>query len=127
MFSLIHTDKNSKARLGKLTTAHGAVNTPVFMPVGTQGTVKAISNDELNTCKAEIILGNAYHLYLRPGLEIIKKAGGLHKFMGWEKPILTDSGGYQVFSLAVLRKLTEDGAEFSSHIDGSKHFLTPEK
>ena len=84
MFTLIHKDKNSKARLGKLTTAHGAVNTPVFMPVGTQGTVKAISNDELNTCKAEIILGNAYHLYLRPGLEIIKKAGGLHKFMGWQ-------------------------------------------
>ena len=105
----------------------GEINTPVFMPVGTQGTVKALSNDELNDCNAEIILGNAYHLYLRPGLEVIKKAGGLHKFMGWDKPILTDSGGYQVFSLAVLRKLTEDGAEFSSHIDGAKHFLTPEK
>jgi queuine tRNA-ribosyltransferase len=97
------------------------------MPVGTQGTVKAISNDELLECGAEIILGNAYHLNLRPGLDIIKKAGGLHRFMGWQKPILTDSGGYQVFSLAKLRKLSEEGAEFSSHIDGSKHFITPEK
>lgn len=127
MFKLIHKDKTSKARLGKITTAHGEINTPVFMPVGTQGTVKAISNAELNDCNAEIILGNAYHLYLRPGLDIIKKAGGLHKFMGWDKPILTDSGGYQVFSLAKLRKLNNEGAEFSSHIDGSKHFLTPEK
>ena len=127
IFEITHSDKNSKARLGKLKTAHGIVNTPVFMPVGTQATVKAISNDELKECEAEIILGNAYHLYLRPGMEIIKKAGGLHKFMGWNGPILTDSGGYQVFSLAVLRKLTNDGAEFSSHIDGSKHFITPEK
>ena len=127
MFKLIHKDKSSKARLGKLVTAHGEVNTPVFMPVGTQGTVKTMSNDELNSCGAEIILGNAYHLYLRPGLDIIKKAGGLHKFMGWDKPILTDSGGYQIFSLATLRKLSDEGAEFSSHIDGSKHFLTPEK
>ena len=127
MFTLIHKDKNSEARIGKLKTVHGDINTPVFMPVGTQGTVKALSNNELDDCGAQIILGNAYHLYLRPGLEVIKKAGGLHKFMGWQKPILTDSGGYQVFSLAVLRKLTEDGAEFSSHIDGAKHFLTPEK
>ena len=127
MFQLIHKDKSSKARLGKLKTAHGEINTPVFMPVGTQGTVKALSNEELKACGAEIILGNAYHLYLRPGLDIIKKAGGLHKFMGWDRPILTDSGGYQVFSLAKLRKLSEEGAEFSSHIDGSKHFLTPEK
>ena len=127
MFTLIHKDKSSKARVGKLTTAHGEVNTPIFMPVGTQGTVKAISNDELMECGAEIILGNAYHLYLRPGTDIIRKAGGLHKFMGWERPILTDSGGYQVFSLAVLRKLSDEGAEFSSHIDGSKHFVTPEK
>jgi queuine tRNA-ribosyltransferase len=97
------------------------------MPVGTQGTVKAMSTDELKTCGAEIILGNAYHLYLRPGLDIIGKAGGLHKFMGWDRPILTDSGGYQIFSLATLRKLTDEGAEFSSHIDGSKHFITPEK
>ncbi len=127
MFELIHKDKSSKARLGKLMTAHGEVNTPVFMPVGTQGTVKAMSNDELLECGAEIILGNAYHLNLRPGLEIIKKAGGLHKFMGWKGPILTDSGGYQVFSLAKLRKLSEEGAEFSSHIDGSRHFISPEK
>ena len=127
MFTLIHKDKSSKARLGKLMTAHGEINTPVFMPVGTQASVKTLSNDELNDCGAEIILGNAYHLYLRPGLDIIGKAGGRHKFMGWQKPILTDSGGYQIFSLAVLRKLTEDGAEFSSHIDGSKHFITPEK
>ncbi|MBN1527023.1 MAG: tRNA guanosine(34) transglycosylase Tgt [Candidatus Omnitrophica bacterium] len=127
MFELIHKDSSSKARLGKLKTGHGTVNTPVFMPVGTQGTVKAISNKELKECNVEIILGNAYHLYLRPGMDIIKKAGGLHPFMGWDRPILTDSGGYQVFSLAVLRKLSEEGVQFSSHIDGSKHFLTPEK
>ncbi|MFA5084974.1 MAG: tRNA guanosine(34) transglycosylase Tgt [Candidatus Omnitrophota bacterium] len=127
MFKLLHKDKSSKARLGVLHTAHGEVNTPVFMPVGTQGTVKAMSNSELLECGAEIILGNAYHLNLRPGLDIIKKADGLHKFMGWQKPILTDSGGYQVFSLAKLRKLSEEGAEFSSHIDGSRHFITPEK
>ena len=127
MFKLLHKDASTKARLGKLMTAHGEVNTPVFMPVGTQGSVKALSNAEVAGTGAEIILGNTYHLYLRPGLEVIKKAGGLHKFMGWDKPILTDSGGYQVFSLAKLRKLTEEGAEFSSHIDGSKHLLTPEK
>jgi queuine tRNA-ribosyltransferase len=127
MFKLLHKDSSSKARLGVLETAHGEVNTPVFMPVGTQGTVKAISNNELLECGAEIILGNAYHLNLRPGLDIIKKAGGLHKFMGWQKPILTDSGGYQVFSLAKLRSLSEEGAEFASHIDGSKHFITPER
>lgn len=127
MFTLIYKDKSSKARLGVLETAHGKVNTPIFMPVGTQGTVKAMSNNELLECGAEIILGNAYHLNLRPGLDVIKKAGGLHKFMGWQRPILTDSGGYQVFSLAKLRKLSEEGAEFSSHIDGSRHFITPEK
>lgn len=127
MFKLLHKDKSSKARLGKLETAHGGINTPVFMPVGTQGTVKALSNQDLKDCGAEVILGNAYHLYLRPGLDIIEKAGGLHKFMGWDRPILTDSGGYQVFSLAKLRKLTEEGAEFSSHIDGSRHMLTPER
>jgi queuine tRNA-ribosyltransferase len=126
MFTLIHKDKSSKARLGKLMTAHGEVSTPVFMPVGTQGSVKTLSNDEVLACGAEIILGNAYHLFLRPGLDIIKKAGGLHKFIGWNKPILTDSGGYQVFSLAVLRKISEKGVEFSSHIDGRKHFITPE-
>ena len=127
MFKLIHKDKTSKARLGVLTTAHGEINTPIFMPVGTQGTVKAISTQELKDIGAEIILGNAYHLYLRPGLDIIEKAGGLHKFMGWDRPILTDSGGYQIFSLATLRKLSDEGAEFSSHIDGSKHFISPEK
>jgi queuine tRNA-ribosyltransferase len=127
MFKLLHKDISSKARMGKLMTPHGEINTPVFMVVGTQGTVKTISNEELKASDVEIILGNAYHLYLRPGLDIIKKAGGLHKFMGWDKPILTDSGGYQVFSLAVLRKLSEEGAEFSSHIDGSKHSITPEK
>jgi queuine tRNA-ribosyltransferase len=127
MFKVIHEDRSSKARIGRLKTAHGEVATPVFMPVGTQGTVKTISNSELKDCGVEIILGNAYHLYLRPGIEIIRKIGGLHRFMGWNAPILTDSGGYQVFSLAALRKITEEGAEFSSHIDGSKHFLTPEK
>ncbi|MDP2913038.1 MAG: tRNA guanosine(34) transglycosylase Tgt, partial [Candidatus Omnitrophota bacterium] len=127
MFRLLHKDKSSKARVGKIVTSHGEVDTPVFMPVGTQGTVKAISNAELKESGARIILGNAYHLFLRPGLDIIKKAGGLHKFMGWDRPILTDSGGYQVFSLATLRKLSEDGVEFSSHIDGAKHFLTPER
>ena len=127
MFRLIHKDRKSKARLGKLKTAHGEVNTPVFMPVGTQGTVKTLTNAEVIECGAEIILGNAYHLYLRPGLDVIKKAGGLHKFMGWGRPILTDSGGYQIFSLAKLRKLSDEGAEFSSHIDGSRHFITPEK
>jgi len=127
MFKLIHKDTSSKARLGVLKTAHGEINTPVFMPVGTQGTVKAISDAELKEIGAEIILGNTYHLYLRPGLDIIKKAGGLHKFMGWDLPVLTDSGGYQVFSLAKLRKLSDSGAEFSSHIDGSKHVLTPER
>ena len=123
---LIRKDKDTKARLGRLKTAHGEIQTPCFMPVGTQATVKAISNAELLHCGAQAILGNTYHLFLRPGTEIIKKAGGLHKFMGWDKPILTDSGGYQVFSLAVLRKLTAEGVEFNSHIDGKKIFLTPE-
>ena len=127
MFTLMHKDKSSNARIGKLVTVHGEINTPVFMPVGTQGTVKAISTQELKDIGTEIILGNAYHLYLRPGLEIIKKAGGLHKFMSWDRPILTDSGGYQIFSLATLRKLSDEGVEFSSHIDGSKHFITPDK
>lgn len=127
MFRLLHKDKGSAARSGTLSTPHGEINTPVFMPVGTQATVKALSGDDLVSCDAEIILGNTYHLYLRPGLDVIAKAGGLHKFMGWDRPILTDSGGYQVFSLAELRKLSENGAEFSSHIDGSKHILTPEK
>ena len=126
MFKLVHKDKNSKARLGKLTTAHGEIDTPCFIPVGTQGTVKTLSPAELKESGAQIILSNAYHLFLRPGIEIIKKAGGLHAFMSWPGPILTDSGGYQIFSLALLRKVHDDGVEFQSHIDGSKHFLTPE-
>ncbi|MBA3680965.1 MAG: tRNA guanosine(34) transglycosylase Tgt [Bacteroidetes bacterium] len=126
-FTLSHTDKNSKARVGILETDHGPIETPIFMPVGTAGTVKAVHQRELKEdIKAEIILGNTYHLYLRPGLNVIEGAGGLHKFNGWDKPILTDSGGYQIFSLANQRKLTEEGATFKSHIDGSKHFFSPE-
>jgi len=125
-FSLLHKEDKCGARLGRLETAHGVIQTPAFMPVGTQGTVKAISPRELEECGAEVILSNAYHVFLRPGLEIIQKMGGLHKFMSWKKPILTDSGGYQVFSLALLRKVSDEGVEFQSHIDGFKHFLTPE-
>ncbi|MDR1883172.1 MAG: tRNA guanosine(34) transglycosylase Tgt [Prevotella sp.] len=126
-FKLQYTDGRSKARAGLITTDHGDIETPVFMPVGTQGAVKAVHVTELeNDIKARIILGNTYHLYLRPGLEILRQAGGLHKFNSWNKPILTDSGGFQVFSLAENRKLTEEGAIFRSHIDGSKHFFTPE-
>ena len=126
-FSLLHTDKQSKARVGVIDTDHGQIQTPIFMPVGTAATVKAVHQRELrDDIKAQIILGNTYHLYLRPGLEVLEGAGGLHKFNGWEKPILTDSGGYQVFSLANSRKLTEEGATFKSHIDGSKHLFTPE-
>ncbi|MDR2149148.1 MAG: tRNA guanosine(34) transglycosylase Tgt [Tannerella sp.] len=127
-FDIIKKDGNSNARAGVITTAHGRIETPIFMPVGTQGTVKAVHIRELkDDVKAQIILGNTYHLYLRPGLEMLKKAGGLHKFNGWDKPILTDSGGFQVFSLAANRKLSAEGAEFRSHIDGSKHLFTPEK
>lgn len=126
-FKVTHKDKNSKARSGDLVTPHGLISTPVFMPVATQSTVKTLSQRELDECAAEIILANAYHLYLRPGLDIIQEAGGLHNFMSWSKPLLTDSGGYQIFSLALLRKHKDDGVEFQSHIDGSKHFLTPEK
>jgi len=126
MFKIIHQDKNIKARLGKITTLHGEIDTPCFMPVGTQGTVKAISPQELKESRAEVILSNTYHLFLRPGTEVIKKAGGLHNFMSWQKPILTDSGGYQVFSLALLRKVIDNGVEFQSHIDGQKHLFTPE-
>ena len=121
-FTLQHTHTNSKARAGEITTDHGTIQTPIFMPVGTVGTVKAVTQQQLKEeVKAQIILGNTYHLYLRPGLEILEAAGGLHKFNGWEKPLLTDSGGYQVFSLSNSRKLTEEGATFKSHIDGSKH------
>ncbi len=118
---------DSKARAGEFTTAHGTVQTPIFMPVGTVASVKGVHQNELrDEVRAQIILGNTYHLYLRPGMEIMEAAGGLHKFMGWEKPILTDSGGFQVFSLSANRKLKEDGAHFRSHIDGSKHIFTPE-
>ena len=126
--NIIAKDKHSKARTGWFETDHGKVETPIFMPVGTQGTVKAVNQHYLEKkIKAQIVLSNTYHLYLRPGTDILEKAGGLHKFMNWQKPILTDSGGYQVFSLAELRKLKPDGVEFSSHLDGSRHFFTPEK
>lgn len=124
-FSISHT--TGKARAGEITTDHGRIQTPIFMPVGTAGTVKGVHQHELkDDIKAQIILGNTYHLYLRPGLDIIERAGGLHKFNGWQGPILTDSGGYQVYSLSNQRKLTEEGANFTSHIDGSKHSFTPE-
>jgi queuine tRNA-ribosyltransferase len=127
-FKVIATNDNTKARAGLITTDHGPIETPIFMPVGTVGAVKAVHMTELkNDIKAQIILGNTYHLYLRPGMEIIEKAGGLHKFNGWDRPILTDSGGFQVFSLAANRKLKEEGVYFRSHIDGSKHLFTPEK
>lgn len=126
-FKVIHTDPNSGARAGILTTPHGEIKTPVFMPVGTLGTVKAMTPEELRDLNAQIILANTYHMYLRPGSDIVRRAGGLHRFMHWDEPILTDSGGFQVFSLGALRKITEEGVEFRSHIDGSKHFLTPEK
>ena len=118
--------KDGRARAGVIKTAHGEVATPAFMPVGTQGTVKAMSPEELKTIGYEMILSNAYHLYLRPGAELIKNLGGLHKFMNWERSILTDSGGFQVYSLATLRKISEEGVEFQSHLDGSRHFFTPE-
>ncbi|MDI6740202.1 MAG: tRNA guanosine(34) transglycosylase Tgt [Candidatus Edwardsbacteria bacterium] len=123
-FKLLHT--SGQARRGVMTTAHGEIQTPAFMPVGTQGTVKSLTPANLKDVGAQIILGNAYHLYLRPGQEIVKKAGGLHAFIGWDRPILTDSGGFQVFSLAELRKITEDGVRFQSHLDGSHHAFTPE-
>jgi queuine tRNA-ribosyltransferase len=126
-FNLQHKDPHSKARAGEITTAHGIIQTPIFMPVGTAGTVKAVHTRELKEeVKAQIILGNTYHLYLRPGLDTLEKAGGLHKFNGWDRPILTDSGGYQVYSLAEKRKITEEGVKFQSHVDGSRHFFTPE-
>lgn len=127
-FELQYTDKQTSARAGKITTDHGEILTPIFMPVGTVGSVKGIHFKEVeDDVKAQIILGNTYHLYLRPGIEVLKAAGGLHKFNGWNKPVLTDSGGFQVFSLAENRKLTEEGATFRSHIDGSKHLFTPER
>jgi queuine tRNA-ribosyltransferase len=127
-FSVISKDGSSKARAGYFETDHGVVDTPTFMPVGTQGTVKAVNQQFLEKdIKAQIVLSNTYHLYLRPGTEILEKAGGLHYFMNWQKPILTDSGGYQVYSLSSLRKLKENGVEFRSHLDGSSHFFSPEK
>ncbi|HKM28945.1 MAG TPA: tRNA guanosine(34) transglycosylase Tgt [Anaerovoracaceae bacterium] len=126
-YELIKEDKRTKARRGRVTTPHGTIETPVFMPVGTQATVKAMRPEQVEEMGAEIILSNTYHLYLRPGHEIVKEAGGLHKFMNWNKAILTDSGGFQVFSLGKLRKITEEGVRFRSHIDGSSHMLTPEK
>ncbi|MTI31591.1 tRNA guanosine(34) transglycosylase Tgt [Xanthovirga aplysinae] len=127
-FELLKTDSGTKARIGKITTDHGEISTPIFMPVGTAGSVKAVHQRELkNDIDAEIILGNTYHLYLRPGLDVLEKAGGLHHFNGWDKPILTDSGGFQVFSLAGTgRKIKEEGVHFKSHVDGSKHLFTPE-
>lgn len=126
-FKLEATDKNSKARAGEISTDHGRIQTPIFMPVGTAGTVKAVHQRELyDDIKAQIILGNTYHLYLRPGSDTIETAGGLHKFIGWDNPILTDSGGYQVYSLSGVRKIKEEGVTFRSHIDGSKHLFTPE-
>src|ERR1700674_2768199 len=125
-FDAAKTDP-SGARRGRLTTPHGEIDTPVFMPVGTQATVKALTQETLEELGAEIILANTYHLYLRPGHELVRKLGGLHQFMSWPRTILTDSGGYQVFSLSQLRKITDEGVHFRSHLDGSEHLLTPEK
>jgi queuine tRNA-ribosyltransferase len=126
MFELLAQDLESKARHGRLTTAHGAIETPAFMPVGTQGSVKAVSPRELRELNAPIVLGNTYHLFVRPGIEVIKHFGGLHKFMTWDRPILTDSGGYQIFSLAKLRKISEEGVQFQNHVDGTAAFISPE-
>lgn len=126
-FKVSSRDPSSAARVGEITTPHGVIPTPIFMPVGTQATVKAMTPDELTEVGVRIILGNTYHLYLRPGHELVKRLGGLHKFMQWHDPILTDSGGFQVFSLGELRKITEEGVKFQSHIDGSRHFISPEK
>ncbi|PYJ87961.1 MAG: tRNA guanosine(34) transglycosylase Tgt, partial [Verrucomicrobia bacterium] len=126
VFELLSRDDTSKARRGRLTTPHGVIETPAFMPVGTQGSVKAVSSRELVELEAQIVLGNTYHLFVRPGLDVIRKFGGLHRFMNWDGPILTDSGGYQIFSLAKLRKITEGGVNFQNHIDGSPAFISPE-
>jgi queuine tRNA-ribosyltransferase len=125
-FELLATDRHSKARRGRLTSAHGEIDTPAFMPVGTQGSVKGVSPRELRELNAQIVLGNTYHLFVRPGLDVIKHFGGLHNFMNWDGPILTDSGGYQIFSLAKLRKITDDGVEFQNHVDGARTFISPE-
>lgn len=126
MFEVGATDKSTKARVGRLKTPHGTVETPTFMPVGTQGSVKAVSSRELHELKSQIVLGNTYHLFVRPGLDVIRHFGGLHQFMNWDGPILTDSGGYQIFSLAKLRKITEEGVHFQNHVDGTPAFVSPE-
>src|SRR3954463_4379522 len=126
MFELVTQDPGSNARRGRLTTGHGLIDTPAFMPVGTQGSVKAVSPRELRELNAQIILGNTYHLFVRPGLDVIRHLGGLHKFMNWNRPILTDSGGHQIFSLAKLRKITEEGVHFQNHLDGTRAFISPE-
>src|SRR5438093_4888054 len=126
MFEVSATDKSTKARSGRLKTGHGLIETPAFMPVGTQGSVKAVSSRELRELNAQIVLGNTYHLFVRPGLDVIRHFGGLHKFMNWNGPILTDSGGYQIFSLAKLRKITEEGVHFQNHVDGTPAFISPE-
>src|SRR5688572_6480926 len=126
-FEIVASSPDSRARAGRLITPHGVVDTPVFAPVGTQASVKTLLSQDLEALKIQLILGNTYHLFLRPGLDVIQKAGGLHKFMSWDSAILTDSGGYQVFSMEQLRKITEDGVEFRSHLDGSAHFFSPEK
>jgi queuine tRNA-ribosyltransferase len=126
VFELLAQDSESKARRGRLRTAHGVIETPAFMPVGTQGTVKAVTPNELRELSTQIILGNTYHLFVRPGLEVISHFGGLHRFMNWSGPILTDSGGYQIFSLAKLRKITDEGVHFQNHVDGTPAFISPE-
>src|SRR6195256_1978755 len=125
-FERLATDRHSNARRGRLTTSHGEIDTPAFMPVGTQGSVKGVSPRELDELNAQIVLGNTYHLFVRPGLDVIKHFGGLHNFMNWDGPILTDSGGYQIFSLAKLRKITEEGVHFQNHVDGTPAFVSPE-
>src|ERR1700694_3728978 len=125
-FELLARDTTSRARRGRLTTSHGVIETPAYMPVGTQGSVKAVSSRELRELEAQIILGNTYHLFVRPGLDVIRHFGGLHRFMNWDGPLLTDSGGYQIFSLAKLRKITEEGVHFQNHIDGAPAFISPE-
>src|ERR1700757_2410619 len=125
-FELVSQDPESKARRGRLITTHGTIETPAFMPIGTQGSVKAVTPRELRELNAQIILGNTYHLFVRPGLDVIDHFGGLHNFMSWDGPILTDSGGYQIFSLAKLRKISDDGVEFQNHIDGARAFISPE-
>src|SRR5437879_11673838 len=126
MFQLFVQDRQSKARRGRLTTEHGVIDTPTFMPVGTQGSVKGVSPRELRELNAQIVLGNTYHLFVRPGLDVLKHFGGLHNFMNWDGPLLTDSGGYQIFSLAKLRKITEKGVHFQNHVDGTPAFISPE-